>query len=33
MLVRPFGDNAGMILGEAAQFVAVTTLEFAIKKD
>ena len=28
---RPFGDNAGMILGEAAQFVAVTTLEFAIK--
>ena len=27
---RPFGDNAGMILGEAAQFVAVTTLEFAI---
>ena len=29
---RPFGDNAGMILGEAAQFVAVTTLEFAIEK-
>ncbi len=28
---RPFGDNAGMILGEAAQFVAVTTLEFAIE--
>ena len=28
---RPFGDNAGMILGEAAQFAAVTTLEFAIK--
>ena len=28
---RPFGDNAGMILGEAAQFTAVTTLEFAIK--
>ena len=28
---RPFGDNAGMILGEAAHFVAVTTLEFAIK--
>ncbi|MEK9541630.1 MAG: beta-ketoacyl synthase, partial [Gammaproteobacteria bacterium] len=28
---RPFGDNAGMILGEAAQFVAVTTFEFAIK--
>ncbi len=28
---RPFGDNAGMILGEAAQFVAVTTLEFALK--
>ena len=27
---RPFGDNAGMILGEAAQFVAVTSLEFAI---
>ena len=27
---RPFGDNAGMILGEAAQFVAVTTLEFAL---
>ena len=27
---RPFGDNAGMILGEAAQFVAVTTLEFAV---
>jgi acetoacetyl-[acyl-carrier protein] synthase len=28
---RPFGDNAGMILGEAAQFVAVTTLEFALE--
>ena len=28
---RPFGNNAGMILGEAAQFAAVTTLEFAIK--
>ncbi len=28
---RPFGDNAGMILGEAAQFIAVTTLEFAIR--
>ena len=28
---RPFGDNAGMILGEAAQFIAVTTLEFAIE--
>ena len=28
---RPFGDNAGMILGEAAQFVAVTTLNFAIE--
>ena len=29
---RPFGDNAGMILGEGAQFVAVTTLEFALEK-
>ena len=29
---RPFGDNAGMILGEGAQFVAVTTLEFALDK-
>tara|TARA_B100001564_G_scaffold16640_1_gene12772 strand:- start:4526 stop:6082 length:1557 start_codon:yes stop_codon:yes gene_type:complete len=28
---RPFGDNAGMILGEASQFVAVTTLEFALE--
>ena len=28
---RPFGDNAGMILGEAAQFVSVTTLEFALE--
>ena len=28
---RPFGDNAGMTLGEAAQFVAVTTLEFALE--
>ena len=29
---RPFGDNAGMILGEGAQFVAITTLEFALEK-
>ena len=28
---RPCGDNAGMSLGEAAQFVAVTTLEFALE--
>ena len=28
---RPFGDNAGLILGEGAQFIAVTTLEFAIE--
>ena len=28
---RPFGDNAGLILGEAAQFVFVSSLEKAIE--
>ena len=28
---RPFGDNAGLILGEAAQFVLVSSLEKAIE--